>query len=192
MHEDDKVKTSFIIERGTYCYKVMPFGMKNTGATYQRVVNKIFKEQIFRTMEVYVDDMLVKVPQLADHVKNLVESIQPTMKIQHEVEPETPAGIIDYLVNENLPTNKSEARKVQQKAARYYMQDDKLIRRSYSDPYLTCIKYPQTLDARCKIDDGEYGNHSWGSVDQNSDKKKLNLDLLEGERERAIVRVASY
>ncbi|CAL2227745.1 unnamed protein product [Prunus armeniaca] len=44
MHEDDKAMTSFIIERGTYCYKVMPFGLKNAGATYQMLVNKIFKE----------------------------------------------------------------------------------------------------------------------------------------------------
>ncbi|XP_021807305.1 uncharacterized protein LOC110751178 [Prunus avium] len=64
MHEDDKAKTSFIIERGTYCYKVMPFGVKNVGATYQGLVNKIFKEQIGRTMEVYVDDMLVKPPKV--------------------------------------------------------------------------------------------------------------------------------
>ncbi|CAL2271134.1 unnamed protein product [Prunus armeniaca] len=73
MHEDDKEKTSFIIERGTYCYKV-PFGLKNTGATYQMLVNKIFKEQIGKTMEVYVDDMLVKAPKSADHLKNLAEA----------------------------------------------------------------------------------------------------------------------
>ncbi|KAI5322126.1 hypothetical protein L3X38_031198 [Prunus dulcis] len=74
MHEDDKAKTSFIIERGTYCYKVMPFGLKNAGATYQRLVNKIFKEQIGKTIEVYVDDMLVKAPERADHIKNLAEA----------------------------------------------------------------------------------------------------------------------
>ncbi|KAI5322908.1 hypothetical protein L3X38_031980 [Prunus dulcis] len=74
MHEDDKAKTSFIIERGTYCYKVMPFGLKNAGATYQRLVSKIFKEQIGKTMEVYVDDMLVKAPARADHIKNLAEA----------------------------------------------------------------------------------------------------------------------
>ncbi|CAL2270497.1 unnamed protein product [Prunus armeniaca] len=74
MHEDDKAKASFIIERGTYCYKVMPFGLKNAGATYQRLVNKIFKEQIGKTMEVYVDDMLVKAPKCTDHLKNLAEA----------------------------------------------------------------------------------------------------------------------
>ncbi|CAL8130625.1 unnamed protein product [Prunus armeniaca] len=74
MHEDDKVKTSFNIRRGTYCYKVMPFGLKNTGATYQRLVNKIFKEQIGKTMKVYVDDMLVKALKRADHIENLAEA----------------------------------------------------------------------------------------------------------------------
>ncbi|CAL8091986.1 unnamed protein product [Prunus armeniaca] len=74
MHEDDKVKTSFIIERGTYRYKVMPFGLKNARATYQRHVNKIFKEHISKTMEVYVDDMLVKAPKRADHIKNLTKA----------------------------------------------------------------------------------------------------------------------
>ncbi|CAL8087225.1 unnamed protein product [Prunus armeniaca] len=74
MHEDDKAKTSFIIERRTYCYKVMPFGLKNAGATYQRLVNKIFKEQIGKTVEVYGDDMLVKAPKRADHIKNLAEA----------------------------------------------------------------------------------------------------------------------
>ena len=63
MHEDDKAKTSFIIEMGTYCYKVMHFGLKNGRATYQRLVNKIFKEQISKIMEVYIDDMLVKAPK---------------------------------------------------------------------------------------------------------------------------------
>ncbi|CAL9004727.1 unnamed protein product [Prunus brigantina] len=52
--------------------------------------------------------------------------------------------------------------KVQQKAARYYMHSNKLIRRSYSGPHLTCIRYPQTLEVLCQIHDGECGNHSGG------------------------------
>jgi hypothetical protein len=60
MSELDKEKTSFIIDRGLYCYNMMPFGLKNAGATYQRLVNKMFRDQIGRKVEVYVDDMLVK------------------------------------------------------------------------------------------------------------------------------------
>ena len=59
MHPEDQEKTTFVIERGTFCYKVMSFGLKNAGATYQRLVNKMFVEMLGRTMEVYIDDMLV-------------------------------------------------------------------------------------------------------------------------------------
>jgi len=50
------------------CYKVMPFGLKNVGATFQRMVNKVFKDLIGSTIEVYIDDMLVKSVQRTDHL----------------------------------------------------------------------------------------------------------------------------
>ncbi|XP_070042858.1 uncharacterized protein [Nicotiana tomentosiformis] len=59
----DEKNTSFIIDMGTYCYIVMPFGLKNVGATYQRLVTKIFQEHLGKIMEVYMDDMLVKSTQ---------------------------------------------------------------------------------------------------------------------------------
>ena len=58
MAEEDQEKTAFITSQGLYCYKVMPFGLKNAEAAYQRLVNKMFNKQIGRNMEVYVDDML--------------------------------------------------------------------------------------------------------------------------------------
>ncbi|KAK0592896.1 hypothetical protein LWI29_027400 [Acer saccharum] len=60
MNKADEEKTSFTTDQGLYCYKVMPFGLKNAGATYQRLVNRMFARQIGRNMEVYVDDMLTK------------------------------------------------------------------------------------------------------------------------------------
>ena len=42
MDPSDQEKTSFVTEQGTYCYQVMPFGLKNAGAAYQRLVNKMF------------------------------------------------------------------------------------------------------------------------------------------------------
>ncbi|XP_056842923.1 uncharacterized protein LOC130495538 [Raphanus sativus] len=73
MHPDDREKTAFITDRGTYCYKVMPFGLKNAGATYQRLVNRMFAEQLGKTMEVYIDDMLVKSLRADDHLEHLKE-----------------------------------------------------------------------------------------------------------------------
>ena len=60
MAEHDQENIAFITDRGLYCYKVMPFSMKNARATYQRLVNKMFKSQVGHNVEVYVDDMLVK------------------------------------------------------------------------------------------------------------------------------------
>ena len=54
MDERDQEKASFITEYGTYCYVTMPFGLKNAGATYQKLVNKLVKDQIGRNMKVYV------------------------------------------------------------------------------------------------------------------------------------------
>ncbi|KAL5565596.1 hypothetical protein UlMin_028760 [Ulmus minor] len=71
MHEEDQEHTAFLTNQGLYCYKVMPFGLKNAGATYQRLVNKMFKDQIGKTMEVYVEDMLVKSLKTEEHIQNL-------------------------------------------------------------------------------------------------------------------------
>ena len=60
MDEADQEKTSFVTSQGLFCYKVMPFRLKNVGATYQRLMNKMFTQQIGRNVEIYVDDMLVK------------------------------------------------------------------------------------------------------------------------------------
>ncbi|KAH9792469.1 hypothetical protein KPL71_004135 [Citrus sinensis] len=56
------------------CHRVMSFGLKNVGATYQRLVNKIFKSLIGRTMEVYVDDMITKSKKPNERVKHLEET----------------------------------------------------------------------------------------------------------------------
>ncbi|KAL0400314.1 UNVERIFIED_CONTAM: Retrovirus-related Pol polyprotein from transposon gypsy [Sesamum radiatum] len=74
MAEEDRIKTSFITDKGIYWYNVMPFGLKNTGATYQRLVNKMFRDQVGTTIEVYVDDMLVKSRKEEDHLGDLQQA----------------------------------------------------------------------------------------------------------------------
>ena len=76
MDPDDQEKTSFVIGQGTYCYRVMPFGLKNAGATYQRLVNRMFQRKIGASMEVYIDDMLVKSTTTELHIAHLAEAFQ--------------------------------------------------------------------------------------------------------------------
>ena len=74
MEEADQEKTSFVTRQGLFCYKVMPFGLKNAGVTYQRLMNKMFTHQIGRNVQVYVDDMLVKSLREDDYLDDLRET----------------------------------------------------------------------------------------------------------------------
>ena len=67
----DMEKTSFITEWGTYCYRVMPFRLKNAGATYQRVATTLFHDMMHIDVKVYVDDMIVKSRDRLDHLAAL-------------------------------------------------------------------------------------------------------------------------
>jgi len=69
MHQGDEDKTTFTTNRVIYCYKVMPFDLKKAEATFHRMVNEVLKELIGNTMEVYVNDMLVKSLDRSNHVK---------------------------------------------------------------------------------------------------------------------------
>ena len=71
MDEADQEKTFFVTSQGLFCYEVMPFGLKNAGATYQQLVNHMFHPQIWRNVKVYVDDMLVKSLDDGKHLDNL-------------------------------------------------------------------------------------------------------------------------
>jgi hypothetical protein len=66
MKESDQLATSFITPFGMYCYITMPFGLRNAGATYQRCMNHVFGEHISRTVEAYVDDIVVKMKRASD------------------------------------------------------------------------------------------------------------------------------
>nr|KYP66464.1 Transposon Ty3-G Gag-Pol polyprotein [Cajanus cajan] len=71
MYPPDEAKTAFITDSANFCYRVMPFGLRNAGATYQRLMDKIFRRQIGTCLEVYVDDMVIKSTSVGDHLKDL-------------------------------------------------------------------------------------------------------------------------
>uniref|UniRef100_A0A804J640 Uncharacterized protein n=1 Tax=Musa acuminata subsp. malaccensis TaxID=214687 RepID=A0A804J640_MUSAM len=87
MAPEDREHTTFITDQGVYFYKVMPFGLKNAGATYQRTVNKMFAHQIGRNMEVYVDDMIVKSREAGTHLADLAEAFATLRKFGMRLNP---------------------------------------------------------------------------------------------------------
>ena len=87
MNEDDQEKTSFVTSQGLFCYKVMPFGLKNAGATYLRLMNKMFAYQIGRNVQVYFDDMLVKSLRKNDHLNDLQETFDTLRSYNMKLNP---------------------------------------------------------------------------------------------------------
>ena len=87
MCTEDEDKTAFTTDCGLYCYKVMMFGLKNAGAIYQRLVNKVFTNLIEKTMEVYMDDMLVKSLYKEDYVTDLREMFALLQKYNMKLNP---------------------------------------------------------------------------------------------------------
>jgi ribonuclease HI len=71
MNESDQLATSFITLFEMYCYVTMPFGLRNAGATYQRCMQHVFGDHIGRTVEAYVDDIVVKTRRADDLVDDL-------------------------------------------------------------------------------------------------------------------------
>ena len=76
MHRPNTEKTTFITPHRLYCYDVMPFDLKNAGATYQRLVTKIFRSLLGNTMEAYINDMLMKSKEFFDHTMHLQETFE--------------------------------------------------------------------------------------------------------------------
>nr|KYP59182.1 Retrovirus-related Pol polyprotein from transposon 17.6 [Cajanus cajan] len=88
MHPADEDKTAFIADQANYCYKVMPFGLKNAGATYQRLMDKVLVDQLGRNGEAYVDDMVLKSMSLDRHLDDWKELFETIGKYQLKLNPE--------------------------------------------------------------------------------------------------------
>jgi len=88
MHLRDECKTTFMTELSCYCYKVMPFGLKNACATYQRLVDKVLVPMLGRNVQAYVDDMVVTSQQKKQHVADLEELFTTIAKYRLNLNPE--------------------------------------------------------------------------------------------------------
>ncbi|GJU40211.1 reverse transcriptase domain-containing protein [Tanacetum coccineum] len=87
MAEEDEEKTAFITSQGIFCYSKMPFGLKNAGATYQRLVDKAFQKQIGRNLEVYVDDLVIKSRTEKEVIRDIEETFRTLREINMKLNP---------------------------------------------------------------------------------------------------------
>ncbi|GKE27299.1 reverse transcriptase domain-containing protein, partial [Tanacetum coccineum] len=87
MAKEDEEKTSFITSQGIFCYSKMPFGLKNVGATYQRLVDKAFQKQIGRNLEVYVDDLVIKSRTEQEVIRDIEETFKTLREINMKLNP---------------------------------------------------------------------------------------------------------
>nr|KAJ0203527.1 hypothetical protein LSAT_V11C500233290 [Lactuca sativa] len=76
MSTNDEEKTAFYTDNGTFCYTKMPFRLKNAGATYERLVDSLFTHQIGRNIEVYVEDMVIKILNESKLLRDVEETLQ--------------------------------------------------------------------------------------------------------------------
>ena len=99
-------KTAFIIELGTYYYRAMRFGLKNIRATYQRATTTFFHDMMHRDIEVYVDDMIVKSWDRADHLAALERFFKRIRQFRLRLNPKkctfgvTFGKLLRYMVSE--------------------------------------------------------------------------------------------
>ena len=118
MKDSDQLATSFITPYGLYCYVTMPFGLKNTGATYQRCMQQSFVDQIDPldqpdqverpkpTIAVYVDDIVVKIARACDLIANLAATFVNLRRFNIKLNPEkcvfgVPKGkLLGYIMSE--------------------------------------------------------------------------------------------
>ena len=81
MHPRDESKTAFMTELSSYCYKLMAFGLKNAGATYQRLMDRVLTPMIRQNIQAYVDDMVVTLEERDQHVADLEELFSTIAKL---------------------------------------------------------------------------------------------------------------
>ena len=123
MKESDQAATAFITPYGPFCFNTMPFGLKNAGATYQRMIQTCLEKQIETTVEAYVDDVVIK----TRHVESLIDDLSLTFNnlraYDIKLNPEkcvfgVPAGkLLGFIVsNRGIEANPAKIRALSQLA----------------------------------------------------------------------------
>jgi hypothetical protein len=87
LKKEDKEKTTFITPYGVFCYQVMPFGLKNAGATYQRMMQNCLGSQIGRNIQVYIDDVVITTRKEESLIDDLAETFDNLNRYKLKLNP---------------------------------------------------------------------------------------------------------
>ena len=125
MAEEDEDKTAFYTSKGTFCYRKMPFGLKNAGAIYQRLIDKAFQHQIGRNLEAYVDDMVIKSRTEEVLLKDIQETFDTLRSIGMKLNPKKCSFGVEegkflgyYITDKGIKANPSKVDKLSQSSER--------------------------------------------------------------------------
>jgi hypothetical protein len=121
MAKEDEEKTVFITPYGVYCYVCMPFGLKNAGATFQRLMCKALGAQMGRNAEAYVDDIVVKTRESHTFIEDLEETFANLRKVNIKLNPAkcafgVPSGkLLGFLVSHRgIETNPDKVKAIEE------------------------------------------------------------------------------
>nr|GEV39984.1 transposon Ty3-I Gag-Pol polyprotein [Tanacetum cinerariifolium] len=170
MAEEDKDKTAFFTRECVFCYQKMPFSLKNAGATYQRLVDKVFHDQIGRNLEAYVDDMVIKITfkeEMLAEIKETFERVLQGAELNYSAlekfilalaltKPEKSGRLAKWAIN-LLSEDPIESKKIRVMAPQYKLIREILYRRSFYIPLLRCIASSQTDNIVKEIYKGSSG-----------------------------------
>nr|GEY93250.1 reverse transcriptase domain-containing protein [Tanacetum cinerariifolium]GEY93464.1 reverse transcriptase domain-containing protein [Tanacetum cinerariifolium] len=118
MAEEDDEKTTFHTNQGFFCYTKMPFGLKNAGATYQRLVDKAFEKQIGHNLKVYVDDMVIKIHTEHESLGDIEETFHNLRRINMKLNPKNAHSVRKREHSWATWSARKESRPVQRKQKR--------------------------------------------------------------------------
>ncbi|GKV30684.1 hypothetical protein SLEP1_g39469 [Rubroshorea leprosula] len=170
---DDQEKMAFYAGDAIYCYVMMPFGLKNAGTTYQKLVQVIFKLQIGRNIEVYVDDMIItslrgKFLGYVVSKKGIEVNLEKVEAMQQMESPKTIKDVKRQQVVLPLYTDSlldpSDARLIRHKAAHFTLIKDQLYKRVASTPLLCCLTPYEAKYAVREVHEGVCGTHIGGKT----------------------------
>ena len=201
MHPRDESKTAFMTETCSYCYKVMPFGLKNAGATYQRLMDKVLAPMLGRNVYAYEDDMVVASQNRGQHMADLEELFNTISKYRLKLNPEKcvfgveACKFLGFLLTERgiQPNPDKCTAIIAMRSPTSVKEVPRIVWVYHTTPQSSTMETPFSLvygsDAMIPVEIHESSPRFQNFVvEESNEERRVNLDLLEEAREEARIK----